>query len=189
MPVKNANQVKGNLRKAVAKIDKKAVQFVQAVVNDAGILSKTKAPLEYGTLLNSQQQDFTKRSGSYVGVLSYNTNYAAALNNPKRKKSGVLKSSANTMPRPFSTASIGGAQRLASFNMVANTSWTRSTLPEIASQTLSPRGGNGSWNPRPPLLKDGPAWNPDATPRFLEYGFESKEAGEMITANKAILKI
>ena len=83
MPVKNANQVKGNLRKAVAKIDKKAVQFVQSVVNDAGILSKTKAPLAYGLLVNSQQQDFEKRNTRYTGILSYNTSYAAALNNPK----------------------------------------------------------------------------------------------------------
>ena len=85
MPVKNANKVKANFSKAVAKIDRKAVQFVQAVVNDAGILSKTKAPLEYGTLVNSQSQDFMKGNASYSGVLSYNTLYAGALNNPKTK--------------------------------------------------------------------------------------------------------
>ena len=72
MPIKNANKVRGNLSKAVAKIDRKAVQFVQAVVSDAGILSKTKAPLAYGLLVNSQSQDFIKREGSYGGVLSYN---------------------------------------------------------------------------------------------------------------------
>lgn len=27
------------------------------------------------------------------------------------------------------------------------------------------------WNPRPPALKSGPAWNPNATPKFLERGF------------------
>jgi hypothetical protein len=80
MPIKNANQVKGNLRKAVAKIDKKAQQFVQAVVSDAGILSKTKAPIAYSTLVNSQSQDFEKRASSYIGMLSYNTVYASILN-------------------------------------------------------------------------------------------------------------
>lgn len=80
MPVKNANKVKGNLRKAVTKIDKKAVQFVQAVVSDAGILSKTKTPEAYGLLVNSQQQDFRKLNTRYIGELSYNTFYAEYLN-------------------------------------------------------------------------------------------------------------
>ena len=138
MPVKNANQVKGNLRKAVAKIDKKAVQFVQAVVSDAGILSKTKAPLAYVLLVNSQQQDFEKRNTRYTGILSYNTLYAAALNNPK------------TPWRPKPPAKYGNEKK------------------GIAPAT---------------------AWNPEATPHYLEYGFESAEAKQMIKANEAILKI
>lgn len=138
MPVKNANHVKANLRKAVAKIDRKAVQFVQAVVNDAGILSKTKAPLAYGLLVNSQSQDFMKGNTSYSGVLSYNTLYAGALNNPKTK----------WMPRP--PAKYGNAKK------------------GIAPAT---------------------AWNPDAEPRFLEYGFESEQAKAMIKANMELLKI
>jgi len=138
MPVKNANQVKGNLRKAVAKIDKKAVQFVQAVVNDAGILSKTKAPLAYGLLVNSQQQDFEKRNTRYTGILSYNTLYAEALNNPK------------TPWRPKPPAKYGNAKK------------------GVAPAT---------------------AWNTEATPHYLEYGFESAEAKQMIKANEAILKI
>ena len=99
MPVKNANQVKGNLRKAVAKIDKKAVQFVQAVVSDAGILSKTRAPLAYSRLVNSQEQDFEKRNTRYTGILSYNTLYAEALNNPK------------TPWRPKAPAKYGNAKK------------------------------------------------------------------------------
>ena len=138
MPVKNANQVKGNLSKAVAKIDKKAVQFVQAVVNDAGILSKTKAPLAYSRLVNSQEQDFEKRNTRYTGILSYNTLYAEALNSPKTP-----------------------------------------------------------WRPKPPVkygnkkqgIAPATAWNPEATPHYLEYGFESAEAKQMIKANEAILKI
>jgi len=138
MPVKNANQVKGNLRKAVAKIDKKAVQFVQAVVSDAGALSKTKAPLAYSRLVNSQEQDFEKRNTRYTGILSYNTLYAEALNNPK-------------IPwRPKLPAKYGNKKQ------------------GIAPAT---------------------AWNPEATPHYLEYGFESAEAKKMIEANEAILKI
>ena len=138
MPVKNANQVKGNLRKAVAKIDKKAVQFVQSTVSDAGILSKTKTPLAYGLLVNSQQQDFEKRNTRYTGILSYNTLYASILNDGKYKW------------RPKAPAKYGNAKK------------------GIAPAT---------------------AWNPEAIPHFLEYGFESAEAKTMIEANEAILKI
>jgi len=138
MPVKNANQVKGNLRKAIAKIDKKAVQFVQAVVSDAGILSKNKAPLAYGLLVNSQQQDFEKRNTRYTGILSYNTLYASILNDGKYKW------------RPKAPAKYGNVKK------------------GIAPAT---------------------AWNPEATPHFLEYGFESAEAKQMIKANEAIFKI
>lgn len=130
MPIKGANQVKGKLRQAVAKIDKKAAQFVVAVINDAGILSKTKAPIEFGLLINSQQSEFTKGATTYTGELSYNTVYASILND------GVYK-----------------------------------------------------WKPRPVANKKGPSWNPNAEPHFLEYGFESPEAKQMIEANKEMLKI
>lgn len=39
-------------------------------------------------------------------------------------------------------------------------------LPLHGSDTYTPL-----WNPRPPEDKKGPAWNPFATPRFLELGF------------------
>ena len=117
MPVKNANQVKGRLKLVVNTIEKKALQFINAVGADAGILSKSKAPLEYGNLHNSQSFDVRQVGARIVGTLSYNTNYAAILNDGKYK-----------------------------------------------------------WKPRPPEQKAGPAWNPDAEPMFLEYGFESDEA-------------
>lgn len=138
MPIKNANKVRGNLRKAVAKIDRKAVQFVQAVVSDASILSKTKAPLAYGLLVNSQQQDFSKGSTSYIGTLSYNTLYASILND------GVYKW------KPKAPAKYGSEKK------------------GIAPAT---------------------AWNPEATPRFLQYPFESEEGKTMIDANMELLKI
>lgn len=138
MPIKNANKVKANMRKVVDKIDRKAVQFVQAVVSDAGILSKTKAPLAYGLLVNSQSQDFEKGQHSYTGILSYNTLYAGALNDPAKK----------WMPKP------------------------------------PPKYGNQKKGVAPAT-----AWNPDAEPHYLEYGFESPEAKAMIKANEDILKI
>lgn len=131
MPVKGANKVRSRMRQVFDGIaDKKAVQFVNAVGSGAGILSKTKAPLEFGNLHNSQRFDVVKSAKSVKGTLSYNTGYASILN------SGVYK-----------------------------------------------------WRPRPPALKAGPAWNPDAEPHFLEYGFESAEARQMIARYLEIFRI
>lgn len=44
---------------------------------------------------------------------------------------------------------------------------------------------NPDWSPRPPERKQGPAWNPNATPHFLEAGFTSSEAKRAI---KSIIK-
>lgn len=33
-----------------------------------------------------------------------------------------------------------------------------------------------NWKPRPPSMKAGHAWNPDATPHYLQRGFEGSEA-------------
>lgn len=131
MPIKGANQVRGRLQQTVRGItDKKAHQFVNAVLAQVGILSKEKAPLEYGTLHNSQRIDVVKESTRIVGSLSYNTMYAAILNN-----------------------------------------------------------GQYQWNPRPPALKAGPAWNPNATPHFLEYGFESPEGQAVISRFVEIFRL
>ena len=32
-----------------------------------------------------------------------------------------------------------------------------------------------NWSPRPVAMKAGPAWNPNATPKFLERGFTDKD--------------
>lgn len=148
MPVKNANKVLGNIRKAVDTIDKKSQQFVQAVVSDAGILSKTKAPLAYGLLVNSQSQDFVDISKGYIGALSYNTEYAVYLNG-------------NEEYTPL---------------------WQPKPAPKYGRNSV------GRYGPQQPIA---PAmgYNPEARPRFLEYGFESPEAKTMIEANEAIFKI
>lgn len=62
-------------------------------------------------------------------------------------------------------------------------------LIKKASQTLSPSGMSGTWKPRPPLLKKGNAWNPDAEPHFLEYGFESPEGIKNINDNLKIFRV
>ena len=189
MPVVGANQIKARMKSFVSDVStKKAMQFANAVGSSAGILSKEKAPLEYGTLHNSQRLDVTMTGGNVRMSLSYNTKYAAALNNPKSRRSGVLKSSRNTTAKPYSAASIGSSQS-ASFNMISGAGWSPKTLIEKSSAGLSPAGSNGSWNPRPPVLKDGPAWNPNATPRFLEYGFESKEGQANLAKYLEIFKI
>ena len=135
MPVKGANKVRSRMRQVFDGIaDKKAVQFVNAVGSGAGILSKTKAPQEFGNLHNSQMFDVVKNARGVKGTLSYGdkfpVKYAAILN------SGIYK-----------------------------------------------------WRPRPPALKAGPAWNADAEPHFLEYGFESAEARQMIARYLEIFKI
>lgn len=190
MPVTGANKIKARMKSFVGDVtNKKSLQFINAVGAQAGILSKEKAPLEYGTLHNSQRFDVTKGVGYIKGTLSYNTEYAAALNNPSNRRSGVLKSSRNTAASPYNASSIGAGSKSPRFNMVSGASWSPKTLIEKSSSSLSPAGSNGSWNPRPPLLKDGPAWNPNATPRFLEYGFESKEGQAAIIKYLEIFKI
>ena len=131
MPVVGANKIKARMKSFVSDVsDKKAMQFVNAVVSQAGIISKEKAPLEIGDLHNSQRFDVVKNAGRVIGSLSYNTLYASILNDGKYK-----------------------------------------------------------WNPRPPANKKGPAWNPNATPHFLEYGFESPEGQAMIKKYLEIFKI
>ena len=165
MPVTGANKVKSNLHQLFNNIaTNKVMQFGNAVMANAASLSKEKAPIEFGTLVNSQRIDVTKQAGRVIFSLGYYTSYAAALNNPQNRKSGVLASSRNTAPKPYSMSGFGSAN-------IFNTN-----LITKSAATLSPSGTNGTWKPRPPVLKKGNAWNPDATPHFLEYGFESSEA-------------
>lgn len=45
------------------------------------------------------------------------------------------------------------------------------------------------WNPRPPEMKAGPAWNPEARPHYLKLGFEGSEARVQIEQLKKVFKI
>lgn len=81
MPVVGANQIKSNARILFTNIaTKKALQFAYAVGSNAGILSKSKAPLEYGTLHNSQMFNVKLTDVSVRSYLSYNVGYARHLN-------------------------------------------------------------------------------------------------------------
>ena len=130
MPVTGANKVKSNLHQLFNNIaTNKVMQFGNAVMANAASLSKEKAPIEFGTLVNSQRIDVTKQAGRVIFSLGYYTGYAAFLNNTYK------------------------------------------------------------WKPRPPAIKAGNAWNPDATPHFLEYGFESSEAKSNINRYMDIFKV
>ena len=85
MPVTGVDKVKSNYRRVFKDIrEKKAVQFVTAVNSIGAAASKELAPMEYGTLVNSQMMDVSKVGNSVVGVVSFNTFYAAFLEfNPK----------------------------------------------------------------------------------------------------------
>lgn len=48
---------------------------------------------------------------------------------------------------------------------------------------------NQKWKPRPPLLKNGPAWNPKAEPHFLKKGFEEPESVASIKKAEDIFKV
>lgn len=97
MPVTGANKIKSRMKSFVGDVtNKKSLQFINAVGAQAGILSKEKAPLEFGTLHNSQRFDVVKGAGYIKGTLSYNTMYASILNDgifkwkprPPDKKAG-----------------------------------------------------------------------------------------------------
>ena len=63
---------------------KKAVQFVTAVVNIGASESKEYTPIEYSTLINSQIVDVTAGNNMVIGSVSFNTDYAAFLENNEK---------------------------------------------------------------------------------------------------------
>lgn len=90
MPVKGVNKVKQNMKRVFKDIrEKKAVQFVNAVVSIGASQSKQWAPIEYSVLINSQEQDVFKQGTAVVGQVSFNADYAA-----------YLEFSENWEPRP-----------------------------------------------------------------------------------------
>ncbi len=85
MPVKGVSQVKANMKRVFKDIEsKKAVQFVTAVVNIGASESKEYTPIEYSTLINSQIVDVTAGNNMVIGSVSFNTDYAAFLENNEK---------------------------------------------------------------------------------------------------------
>jgi len=80
MPVKGVSKVKSNMKRVFKDIDeKKAKQFVTSVITFAANESKKYAPVEYSNLVNSMMMEVNQTSDMTVGTVSYNVNYAAAL--------------------------------------------------------------------------------------------------------------
>jgi len=84
MPITTNNVVAGVNKVFDDIAGDKAEQFVYGVVSEAGILSKEKAPIEFGTLQNSQRQGVTTQNSRVIGFLSYGgingVGYAGYLN-------------------------------------------------------------------------------------------------------------
>lgn len=85
MPVTGVAKVKAGYKRVFADIrEKKAVQFITAVNSIGAAASKELAPMEYGTLVNSQMQNVDVTGSKVTGTVSFNTFYAAFLEfNPK----------------------------------------------------------------------------------------------------------
>ncbi len=80
MPVKGAKAVKQTMKRIFKNIsDKKAPQFVNAVLSIGENHSKELAPVEFSLLVNSIIKDIDVSNTIVSGSLSYNTKYAAAL--------------------------------------------------------------------------------------------------------------
>lgn len=80
MPVTGIKQVKANMKRVFKDIsDKKAPQFINAVLSIGAANSKELTPMEYGTLINSQLVNVDILGDKVTGSVSFNTNYAAAL--------------------------------------------------------------------------------------------------------------
>lgn len=80
MPVTGIAEVKRNLKSTFKDIrEKKAPQFVHAVLSIGRAGSLEFAPVEYGVLVNSITEVVDVKGERVTGELAYNANYAAAL--------------------------------------------------------------------------------------------------------------
>lgn len=80
MPITGVKALQRNMGRIFKDInEKKAPQFVNAALSIGEIHSKELAPIAYSLLVNSVIKNVDIDSLSIKGTLSYNTNYAAAL--------------------------------------------------------------------------------------------------------------
>lgn len=80
MPVTGIKEVRSNMRGIFKDIrEKKAPEFIAAVMSIGAAKSKELAPIEYGTLVNSIIIDISNQTSYSRGTIFYMANYAAAL--------------------------------------------------------------------------------------------------------------
>ena len=80
MAVTGAQEVRKNMSRIFKDIsEKKAPQFINAVLSIGAANSKELTPMEYSTLINSQIINVDILGQKVVGFVSFNTNYAAFL--------------------------------------------------------------------------------------------------------------
>tara|TARA_R110002096_G_scaffold91617_1_gene207173 strand:+ start:4383 stop:4772 length:390 start_codon:yes stop_codon:yes gene_type:complete len=80
MPVTGIKQVQQNMRRTFRDIsDKKAPQFINAVLDIGSNHAKELTPMEYGALAASMLIDTDIEKNNVTGVVSFNQDYAAAL--------------------------------------------------------------------------------------------------------------
>lgn len=90
---------------------------------------------------------------------------------------------------PIEYSTLVNSQRIDTFTFgphyVASVSFnTRYAVYLNGTETYTPL-----WKPKPPEDKDGPAWNPLAVPRFLNFGFEDQQPQQEINQLKSIFKV
>lgn len=87
MPIKGVDTLRRNMRQTFRDIrEKKAVQFVNAVLSIGETESKEFTPVAYSNLVNSIIKEVVVGTSMVKGALSYNTKYAAYLENNKKWK-------------------------------------------------------------------------------------------------------
>lgn len=84
MPVKGLGSVKANAKKVLGEL---GGRYTKAAISKALVVgasnSKEIAPIEFGTLINSQYRGIEKTDRGWRGFVGYATNYALALESPK----------------------------------------------------------------------------------------------------------
>lgn len=152
MPVTGIKEVKANIKRVFKDIaNKKAPQFVTAVVNHGVAASKELTPIAYANLINSIVINFDVVNGKATGEVFYMADYALYLN-------GSETYTPLWKPRKAPKYAVTGTRK--------RKDGTYAT-PDVGA----------------------PADNMDATPRFLNRGFEDPENVQVFEKMKEIFKI
>ncbi len=95
MPVTGAKALKQNMGRIFKDIsEKKAPQFVNAVLSIGMNHAKEMQYIEYSTTVNSARTDVTIKNGGVFGIGSFNTSYAIYLENNTKLKPRLVSEKA-----------------------------------------------------------------------------------------------